>query len=369
MRAPRATANGTVSRFASGKAAGEADVTAGVMSEASHQQRNSDHVAPAALSEQLRAMESGLAYAPAWESGMLRLAGEDHREALERVVTQKVKDMILGEGRLSLLLTSKGQFKALFAVLAAEGGLLLATPPGRDEEVLAALGRYLALSRCSAELAVWEGGSVAVLGPDWERAAARLRADVTHARAGGWAQSSVPAGELTWCGQTFLGIPGALVWASSFPARAALDGVLDELGAVSAGEEALELARIRAGWPAWGKELTGDTLPPEVPALDEAAVCYEKGCYIGQETMARMKTYGHPNWRLVRARQEAGPVEAPALPVDLFLPDGSRPKARLTSWARHPELGGLGLAMVHRTVETAAELRSESGHVFALGSV
>jgi folate-binding protein YgfZ len=328
------------------------------MGEASQRQNGSASSSGPSLAEQLRAVESGLAFAPDWEASMLRLAGPDHREALERVVTQKVKDMVPAEGRLSLLLTSKGQFKALFAVLAAEAGLLLATPPGHDEEVLAGLRRYLGLSRCSAELIAWEGGSVAVLGPRWEEVAARLRADVTKARSGGWAESRLQGGALTWCGQTFLGVPGAFVWATSTPARAALDEVLANLGAARAGEDALELARVRAGFPAWGKELTGDTLPPEVPALDEAAVCYEKGCYIGQETMARMKTYGHPNWRLVRARQEAGPADAPALPLDLFPSDGDRPKARLTSWARHPEVGGLGLAMLHRTVEAGARLQA-----------
>ncbi|MEP0773568.1 MAG: hypothetical protein HRF46_04300, partial [Acidobacteriota bacterium] len=145
--------------------------------------------------------------------------------------------------------------------------------------------------------------------------------------------------------------------------------ILERQLAVAAAEPiqtpTLECVRILAAWPAWGAELTEVTLPPEVAILDELAISYRKGCYTGQETIARMKTYGHPNWRLVRLRQEAGAETAPALPCELFLEEGGKPKGRLTSWAHHPQLGGVALGMVHRIAPQDAPLLSADGRRFA----
>ncbi len=323
------------------------------------------HVSPAgaALSEQLAALAAGAAVAWEWQPQLLRVSGCEPLAALDRIVTQAVKDLAPGEGRLALVLHAKGQFRGLFAVLAAESEVLLLAPPGRSQDVVAQLERYLALSRCHiAPRPVVE--VTTLLGPGWETVARGYGVDHERLRRGGWSATGEGEERLIWCGWTFLGVPGVAVAAAGEGGLAALRRRLEESGAVAVGREALEVARLGAGWPAWGAELTETTLPPEIAILDELAISYRKGCYTGQETIARMKTYGHPNWRLERLRQVEGPDEAPHLPAELYLHGGDRPKGRLTSWARHPEHGGLALALVHRSAEPAAPLHDRHGRVF-----
>ena len=63
--------------------------------------------------------------------------------------------------------------------------------------------------------------------------------------------------------------------------------------------EALEVLRIEAAVPKWGVDMDENTIPNEA-GLEARAISYDKGCYIGQETIARIKTYGHVNRRLVQ---------------------------------------------------------------------
>ncbi len=312
---------------------------------------------------QLAALSGGLAVARGWRPDLLRVRGTEPLAALDRIVTQAVKELQPGEGRLALLLHAKGQFRALFAVFADGEGATLLAPPGRGGEVLAGLERYLALSRCRLERS--SPAALTLLGPGWEAAVVACGADPAPLRAGGWAAVGEGEGRLGFFGWTLLGLPGVAVATGGVLAAEALEQQLAVQGAVPIAAPALECARILAAWPAWGAELTETTLPPEIAILDELAICYRKGCYTGQETIARMKTYGHPNWRLARLRQEAGAEEAPALPQELFLEQGGKVKGRLTSWARHPQLGGVALGMVHRTSPEDAPLHTADGRRFA----
>ncbi len=315
------------------------------------------------LGEQLAALATGVGVAWEWQPELLRVTGREPLAALDRIVTQAVKDLTPGEGKLALVLHAKGQFRGLFAVLAGESEVLLLAPPGRGGEVAAQLERYLALSRCRVA-AVPVVGTATVSGPGWEAVAGGCGAEVERLHRGGWSATGEGEERLTWCGWTFLGVPGVTVAAAGKAGLAALRRRLEERGAVAVGSEALEVARITAAWPAWGAELSETTLPPEIAILDDLAISYRKGCYTGQETIARMKTYGHPNWRLERLRQVGGGEEAPDLPAELYLPAGDKPKGRLTSWARHPEHGGVALALLHRTVAPGAALHDRRGREF-----
>lgn len=99
---------------------------------------------------------------------------------------------------------------------------------------------------------------------------------------------------------------------------------------LNAGE--LEVARIEAGVPAWGMDLDENTIPVEA-GLERRAISYEKGCYIGQETIARIKTYGHVNRQLVQLKLPAA-VErgTPVMASD-------REVGRITSVAGRVALG------------------------------
>lgn len=238
------------------------------------------------LAKQLTVLSLQLAVAAGWQPELLRLFGRQPLETLGRLLTPAVKELPPGEGRLALFLHAKGQFRALMAVFAGEGDALLLVPPGRGGEVISLLGRSVALGRC-ALTPVPTAATVTLLGPGWEAVAAARGVAVERVRAGGW--STVGEGEERedWFGWTFLGVPGAVLRAAG-PAASARWAELWREGAIPVGEEALKLARILAAWPAWGAELTAFTLPPELPVLERLAISYRKGCYPGQETIARL---------------------------------------------------------------------------------
>jgi tRNA-modifying protein YgfZ len=306
------------------------------------------------LAEELAAIENGLGATAVPVGDLLHVGGVEPLAALDRVVSQEVRSLRDGQGRLALLLAPKGQFRALMAVLHAGGDTVLLAPAGRGSDVARLLSPYLRFSRVTVEPLRWQGGALRVVGPYWTRVVAALGIDAARGETG-CAVAGDPSDRLLVAGQTFAGVPGFTAVAESAAARAGLDAALRAAGTEVVGEHALETARIAAGFPAWGAELTDTVLPPEV-GIEALAISYRKGCYVGQETMARMKTYGRPNWRLARLLQLAGPQEAPPLPADLLVVAGEKAKGRLTSWAWHPGQGGIALALIHRTVEVGAEL-------------
>jgi folate-binding protein YgfZ len=308
------------------------------------------------LAGDLRQLEDGAGWLPLPAESLVRVAGNEHREALQRVLSQDILRLQPGEGGLALLLAPKGQFRAIMAVFAAAEQSYLLPPPGRGAELSRALNTYLLLSRCSAE-PVPTAGAIAVLGARWREIVAA--AGCTTLPEGGWA--TTPG--VLWFGRTLLGVPGAVAVVQDPGTLATLRDALGAAGAEPVSEGAVELARIRVGWPAWGAELTETVLPPEV-GIEEETVSYSKGCYVGQETVARMRTYGHPNRGLVGLRQMAGSAEKPALPAPLTAAGEEKTRGSLTSWSLHPAHGGVGLALVRRELTQPGTRLAADGREF-----
>ena len=300
------------------------------------------------LAEQLRAAGEGVAVGRTAPVDVWRLSGDDPRDALDRIVSQDVKRLSIGEGRLALLLAPKGQFRALMAVSAADDGLLLVAPPGRGEALASGLANYLRFTRSTFAPVLAGGAGLLVVGPQWAAAATAAGANAAMLAAGGASRVGNGAAGAVWLGHTFLGVPGAIAVTD----RAAIDGLevaLVAADAVPASAEVFDLIRIRVAFPAWGAELTDTVLPPEV-GIDGSAISYTKGCYVGQETIARMRTYGHPNRRLVRVRQVEADGASPQPPLPLTAAGEEKPRATLTSFGLDPSLGGIGLALARREI-------------------
>jgi folate-binding protein YgfZ len=313
------------------------------------------------LTDDLRQLEDGAGWLPLPAESLVRVAGNGHREALQRVLSQDILRLRPGEGGLALLLAPKGHFRAIMAVFAAAEQSYVLAPPGRGAELSGALNTYLLLSRCSAE-PVLAAGAIAVLGARWREVVAA--GGCAALPEGGWA---ITPGVLFF-GRTLLGVPGAVAVVQDPGTLAALRDALGTAGAEPVSEGAVELARIRVGWPAWGAELTETVLPPEVGIEDET-ISYSKGCYVGQETVARMRTYGHPNRGLVRLRQMTGTIEKPVLPLPLTAAGEEKTRGSLTSWGLHPEHGGVGLALVRRELTQPGTRLAADGREFEVASL
>jgi folate-binding protein YgfZ len=131
---------------------------------------------------------------------------------------------------------------------------------------------------------------------------------------------------------------------------AALRGLLTAAGAVEVSEPAAEIVRIESGRPRFGAEISTATMPAEA-GIVERAVDFEKGCYIGQEPVARLHYRGKPNRRLCGLRLSSAAQAGDSLWL------GEREVGAIGTACISPALGPIALAVVRREAEPGADLR------------
>jgi hypothetical protein len=235
------------------------------------------------------------------------VVGPDAASYLQAMVSNDVERLAAGEACEALLLTGKARVIAPLVVLRrAADDFLLLTEPGLGERVQRILLRSRFAKRCAIDLE--EHTSTVVLG----------------------AADGVPTGDY--------GVPAAEVLDA--------DGLEPTIGA-----EELELLRIRAGTPRFGREIDERVLPAEA-GLERRAVDFAKGCYPGQEPIARQHYRGRVN-RTLRVLALEGD-ELPA--YDAELEHAGKVVGRVTSAARDPDGGIVALGYVRVEVPEAAAL-------------
>lgn len=145
------------------------------------------------------------------------------------------------------------------------------------------------------------------------------------------------------------------------PSQAAASGQEPDqaAGLTQVGELAWEALRIEAGLPRWAREVDARAIPNELDWL-RTGVHLNKGCYPGQETIARTVNLGRPPRRLVQLQLAGWQGQLPEVGARVYLPAGDNPAGKvvgaITSVARHWELGNIALALVRRGVPAQAEL-------------
>jgi tRNA-modifying protein YgfZ len=277
---------------------------------------------------------------------ILRLSGKKTVEMLNAVLTNQVPE----EDRLgvyALLLNPKGRIQADLRVLKSGEDVLIAVEPEGVAAAKELLGRYAPFYRVRVEdLTDASWGVLGLYGPRAgelleapdlaEHESAVVSLDGADLLAAGVA---VPVG-----GYDLLGPSDALEKARNH---------LRERGAVAAGLDAYEAARIEAGVPRFGSDITPENFPAEAGIL-ERAVSFEKGCYPGQETVARMHYRGHPNRELHRFVVEGTPPVPGA-----EIAQSGRQAGWITSVAPLPVDGKiLALGYLHRNADPRGELES-----------
>ena len=270
------------------------------------------------------------------ERGKLRVAGPQRAWFLDQVLTQKFEDMKPGEARDAAMITVHGRMTAYLEVLATEDALLCHFEPELRSTFPDALRRYVFATRVEIEDVTEEMGLVLVAGAGWSDAAAAAPDALAH-----------PTGSL--------GIPAAYLWIE----RARTKDVLEALsarGLAQVQEERLEEIRITSGAPRWGRDMDLKTFPQEA-GIDRNAVHYDKGCYLGQEAMAKIHFRGKVNRRL--ARIEASEALEPG--ADVTLRDGTRVGTITSAFDR------AGLAMVRYTVEPGTPVLAGTSEAKVVG--
>ena len=269
--------------------------------------------------------------------GKLAFSGDDAAEFLQGQVSNDVEGLTPGRGCYAALLTPKGKMLADLRILRTGDELLLDTERVALQEVFNVLRRTMLGHRVELHKRTLERGLLSLVGPQAVAVAgAGELADAPEHQHRMIALGGVPARAI----RTDLGLDLLCESADTDALRAAL---LDA-GAGAVGEEALEILRVERGRPRFGIDLDDSVIPQEA-GLNERAVSFTKGCYVGQETVARLHYRGKPNRHLRGLR-----LSAPAQ-TGQPLRHEQREVGRLGSVAVSPRLGPLGLALVRREVE------------------
>jgi len=276
--------------------------------------------------------------------GRLVVAGPDRVAFLQRILSQAMAPVSAGRGTEAFFLTPKGKYLALLTLYDRGDHFLVKCPAAVREEVAKKLSMYTLGTEAEVEDATEILSLLSVAGPAAaEVFAAAGAADLPEEL---HASAMIPLGgyEVTACRTDDLGAAG---WDLNFPAsiREAVEGALTGAGAEPMDAATAEVIRIEAGVPRHGAEMDDRLLPPEIPSLVPRAISYSKGCYIGQETIARIKTYGHVN-RELRGLVVGGGT-APAPGTELFVAE--KKVGAVTSSCVSARAGGpIALAFVKR---------------------
>ncbi|HTX01653.1 MAG TPA: glycine cleavage T C-terminal barrel domain-containing protein [Acidimicrobiales bacterium] len=291
------------------------------------------------------------------ERDVVAVSGPDALTYLQGQCTQDLSSMAGGDARRSLLLTPQGKVVALVRVVASDSSrFLVEVEHGWGEQVLERLRRFKLRVKADLELVSWK--SAEVRGPLSQRAIEGWR----HEEGGGGS----PGGGRTSLDEDLAVLVERFVVLVDDRFGRGVDVLAPDValppGVPEGDPAAFEAARIEAGLPAMGSELDDNVIPQEAGIVGET-VSFTKGCYTGQELVARLDARGNRVPRVLRGivvpGYGAGTLGSPALPpVGSELRAGERVVGTLTSVGWSPRLGGaVALAYVRREVEPPAEVR------------
>lgn len=271
------------------------------------------------VAEGIRALRAGRAAVDLSGWRRVRVRGSDAETFLGDLVTGPVARLAPGGATRSLLLTPTGRIRADLTVARLGDAFLLVQAPDQPEPVDRLLAPYVLSSDVELAGAAEDEGPLVAVVPDVQ-------------------------------GETYR--PGALGVGADvlgLPAKAAAEAA----GVPLVRAEALEAWRILEGRPRFPVDLGPDSLPHEADL--EAAIDFTKGCYLGQEAVARVRNLGHPPFVMVAVRSETKVRRD-----DEVLGEDERPGGRVTSAAEDPD-GGWGALVRVRWEAREGDLRTSSG--------
>jgi folate-binding protein YgfZ len=262
--------------------------------------------------------------------GKLLVTGPAAAEFLQGQLTNDVEALEPGAGCYSALLDRKGHMQAdMRVLLLAPERFWIDTEP----TAAAAVARHLGMYRVGREVEVADAGSewaiLSLIGPAADRASGVGPLSPEHAQ--------LPAGDGTIAVAT---VDGVDLLVPSARADAVRDS-LASAGTAVVSEEAAEILRVEAGRPRFGNEMTPETIPQEA-GINERAISFSKGCYIGQETVARLHYKGKPNRHLRGLRLKAPVAAGDAIRL------ADRELGRVGTTVVSPSRGPIALAIIRR---------------------
>ncbi len=288
---------------------------------------------------------------------VVALTGTDRQNFLHNMCTNEISKLAAGEGCEAFFTDVKGRIVAHAWVLLREDRITLLAVPEQAELIVSHLDRYII--REDVQLA--------------DRSQAEVWTVVAGAQAGAvlsdhceqltkpWQNAAYQLGGVK-CLLVRFDLPGriAFLLGTSRDQAAALHQQLEAAGTIACGQRAWDALRVETGWPLFGIDFDHSHLPQEV-ARNAQAISFTKGCYLGQETVARIDALGHVNRQLTTLRFAEGAAPEPGT----TLTQQDQQVGVATTVGQSPRAGAsLALAMVRRgSNEVGTTLDSEVGPV------
>lgn len=302
------------------------------------------------------ALQHGAVLADRSDRLRMRFTGDKAAESLTGLVTNDVASLSAGQGQYAAALTPKGKVLADVRIFARAGDFLVdansSAGPGFfamiRKFVNPRLAKYEDLTQQTFDLGLFGSGAWDMLRsalPDAIPPGLPLYAHVTASLG----DEAVMIARVPDFGVEGYDIIGPRMLMEQLRAK------LIAAGAVESSANVLAAARIEAGRPEWGTDMDDSMLAQEVDLDRLDAISFTKGCYTGQETVARVHYRGHVN-RLLRGLRFSEGV-APAPGTELKDSDG-KAVGLVRSGAVSPRLGAIALALVRREIEPGAVLRA-----------
>jgi len=304
------------------------------------------------------ALHNGALFFDRSDRTRMRISGPKAAELLTGMVTNDVSALVAGEGQYAAALTPKGKIVADLRIFALEDALLVdtsaAAAPGWKEMVRKYVNpRVAPYHDVTAELSDY-----GVFGRSARSIVSRVMEvddrDLTALAPYGNITRPFGNANAIIARVPEMDLDGFEIFIPTGTADS-LKAKLVAAGVSAGGTDTWEIARIESGRPQWGADMDDSTLPQEANLDELGAISYTKGCYIGQETVARVHFRGHVNRFLRRLRF----VTRPAPPTSAELVDETgKVIGDIRSVALSPRYGGVALGMVRREVQPGTTLQA-----------
>jgi folate-binding protein YgfZ len=293
--------------------------------------------------EQYRAVREAAAVIDRSSVGKAEVEGRDRASFLQGMLSNDVKALAPGQGCAAAFLDAHGKVMALLRVYALSDRLLLELPAGLTQKTLLLLDKYLISEKAAFEPLDEAYAVLSVQGAPAPALIAGLAGAPMDLAPHAHVEATLAGIATRVVQRSEFGVrPGFFLWAApdAMPAlRAAVEGA----GATPVEPAVGEVLRVEAGEPVYGQDVDESVILPETNL--EHLVSYTKGCYIGQEVVARVKYRGHVNRALTGLTLEGDRVPTPGAPVFA----GEREIGRVTSAVRSLGLGApIALGYVRR---------------------
>jgi len=278
--------------------------------------------------EGYEALRSGAAWIDVSSRGRIRVTGEDRARLLHAMTTNQVQQLTPGTGCYAFFLSAQGRILADVNLLCRDDYFLLDTEPETHEKVYGHLDKYIIADDVTLEDVTESLAAIAIEGPQSAEIMRKLGAPLRDAEYGSDSWDSWLVARLSYAGASGLVVflpPGD---------KAQLTGRLEEAGAVQATSKALRVVRIENGRPRYGEDISERFLAQETN--QSRALNFNKGCYLGQEIVERVRSRGQIHRVLTPLRIDSS---VPPEPGTKLLDIAGANAAEITSAAFSPALG------------------------------